>query len=59
MTLLGTFLSQVLDGKSLGENLTPANMFAVLSILGARTTFPYLPMEPNPPLVGKRLTTRQ
>ena len=37
MTLLGTFLLQVLDGKSLGENLTPANMFAVLSILGART----------------------
>ena len=25
---------QVLDGKPLGENLTPANMFAVLSILG-------------------------
>ncbi|EOD20084.1 hypothetical protein EMIHUDRAFT_451082 [Emiliania huxleyi CCMP1516] len=25
---------KVLDGKSLGENLTPANMFAVLSILG-------------------------
>ena len=25
---------KVLDGKPLGENLTPANMFAVLSILG-------------------------
>ena len=25
---------KVLDGKPLGENLTPANMFAVLTILG-------------------------
>ena len=25
---------KVLDGKPLGENLTPANMFAILSILG-------------------------
>ena len=29
---------KVLDGKPLGENLTPANMFAILSIIGAPAT---------------------
>jgi len=31
---------KVLDGKPLGENLTPANMFAVLSILGFLAILP-------------------
>ena len=33
--------SQVLDGKPLGENLTPANMFAVLTILGCFMLLPF------------------
>jgi len=31
---------KVLDGKPLGENLTPANMFAILSIIGFCAIFP-------------------
>merc|ERR1719238_2232568 len=31
---------KVLDGKPLGENLTPANMFAILSILGFMAILP-------------------
>lgn len=38
---------KVLDGKPLGENLTPANMFAVLSILGFLSIIPVsLILEP-------------
>ena len=38
---------KVLDGKPLGENLTPANMFAVLSILGFLMILPIsLAVEP-------------
>merc|ERR1711988_1471165 len=38
---------KVLDGKPLGENLTPANMFAVLSILGFLAIIPVsLLLEP-------------
>jgi len=32
---------KVLDGKPLGENLTPANMFAVLTILGCFMLLPF------------------
>ena len=34
-------MPQVLDGKPLGENLTPANMFAVLTILGCFMLLPF------------------
>jgi len=38
---------KVLDGKPLGENLTPANMFAILSILGFAAILPVsLLLEP-------------
>ena len=44
---------QVLDGKPLGENLTPANMFAILSILGFLAITPVsLILEPVPKAVA-------
>jgi solute carrier family 35 protein E1 len=42
------FSKKVLDGKPLGENLTPANMFAVLTILGFLFILPVSLMVEGP-----------
>lgn len=47
---------KVLDGKPLGENLTPANMFAVLTIMGFALVLPAALLVEGPSAVGTAWT---